>query len=312
MPIDFDMLLSAINSSPAFPYSPFVDANFSFPRSCTNNCRNNVRLMRNSFLQPHSKHESVANENIVFESYDSKESNNNTVSKKSDGSRKKKVSFADDKGLNLVEIREIPGERKLSVDALTLLVGGLECQGEKEKNWKKAFEKPPWTDEELMCYLDNQAVILESVSLNESDGTLSGKIKVKNISYEKDVFIRITFDRWMSYDDITAFYEKSEKTNSETIYDMFSFNTKIISTAEKYDVIEFCVGFRCNSQEYWDNNGGVNYRIVAEPSKTCTVPTCYPKETKPYKKMTFSITENMEKFSEINSWSNFMQQRPYW
>lgn len=184
--------------------------------------------------------------------------------------RKKKVSFADDKGLKLVEVREIPGPPKWADDVITLLIGSSKRSVVKEKKWRKAFDHPPWSDEMLMHAVENNMLALEHVSIHEgTDDYLYGAVKVKNLTFKKDVFLRVTFDRWLSHIDIPCTYINSTKTGSKANkYDTFSFDFKISPVASRFEVIEFCICFQCDGQEFWENNGGINFRLVAEYCKS--------------------------------------------
>lgn len=68
--------------------------------------------------------------------------------------------------------------------------------------------------------LEENSVSLENVLLNGFQ--INGTIKVKNISFEKNVFIRCSFNKWKTYEDYSAvyvpsdFYSSSSSLNSPT------------------------------------------------------------------------------------------------
>lgn len=291
--------------------------------SVTNNYHNNdgysdsFSLRKKHFLlQSHPKQIGYIGDKSMYDTCGNKQRKNSIISNGllSYGTRKKRVSFADDRGFDLVEVREIPGSggsaSRWADNFLTLLMGRQKPTD--ERNWKIAFEHPPWNDEGLEMLLKQNGVVLESVSV---DGhTLSGKIKVTNLAYEKDVFLRITFDRWVSHTDIKAayVYPKPKLVKVQNIYDNFTFNLDIPQSAFRYDVVEFCIGYKCNGEKHWDNNGGINYRLttVTETPKPNTTEVSLDKTETP--KVTFSVTANFDEFSEIGAWNPFMYNRPYW
>lgn len=227
------------------------------------------------------------------------------------GFRKKRVSFADDKGLKLVEVHEIPGPPKWADDVLTLLIGNTKRSVVKEKKWRIAFDHPPWSDEDLINVLETNMVVLEHISVKEGmDDYVTGAIKVKNVGFEKNIFLRVTFDRWLSHVDIPCnFMGSSETSTKPNAYDTFSFNFKILQVAIRYEVIEFSVCFRCYGKEYWDNNGGINYRIIAECSKSA-VPDIYKSNapTQCYSEAVNLISNAVGSVNKMDSWTNLMRE----
>lgn len=271
MPVDLEMLLSSSNHG-FFQYSSDDSTNYcdnAYDRSLSfrrNHCVPSPLVkLQNSFYKK-SEHGAFTSPTLY------KTENKVTTSPEFYGTRKKKVSFADDKGLKLVEIREIdsPSPPKWADDVITLLIGSRKRSVVKEKKWKLSFDHPPWSDEKLEEALEANMVSLESISIKEgTDDYLTGVIKVKNLAFEKNVFLRVTFDRWLSYEDIPCTYQEPSTTVVKANkYDTFHFNFKISPVATRYEVVEFSVGFRCNGQEYWDNNGGINYRLITEYSKS--------------------------------------------
>lgn len=267
MPIDLEMLISSSNSSfYSYPVDTraYSDSSLSFPKHCVPRFLTKYE----DFFQEKTEDDVFRNE-TSFQTRFYKSTS--VISRREHyGARKKKVSFADDKGLNLVEVCEIPGAPKWADDVITLLIGNSKRSVVKEKKWKIAFQYPPWPNEKLIETIENNNVALENISVNEDDhDTLLGTVKVKNLAFEKNVFLRLTFDRWLSYVDIPCMYvEPSEKSSKLNEYDTFCFSSKIPHVASRYEVIEFCVCFRCGDEEYWDSNNGINYRLITENSKS--------------------------------------------
>ncbi|CAH8554937.1 unnamed protein product [Schistosoma bovis] len=101
---------------------------------------------------------------------------------------------------------------------------------------------------------------------------LKGTIKIKNICYDKLVYIRLTKDNWKTFIDYPAVYSSqlSSSTWSNTKrYDTFIFNILIESNQQSFnpnDKIEFAICFIAfnnhnDKTEYWDNNNNENYII---------------------------------------------------
>lgn len=152
--------------------------------------------------------------------------------------------------------------------------------------------------------LDENKLCLENVVLNRF--CINGTIKVKNINFHKQVFIRCSFDKWSTYQDIQAqyvpseyystpigpssptsysatFYEANYQPNHKD-YDTFRFqfdlpqhvNSSMSNNNSPHNIIQFCVCYKTGNDEYWDNNFGVNYEIlqyvigINKPTKTKT------------------------------------------
>ncbi|GFV82997.1 protein phosphatase 1 regulatory subunit 3B [Trichonephila clavipes] len=320
MPVDLEMLLSA-SRSPLFSYTPFADDHFTVTNGYDDSdCSPRLSLSRNHFVVGgKSRRFGIIQDRSIFPSYeigDIKESKKktSTLEDSEDGTRKKKVSFADDKGLDLVEVREISDDTKWANEVLNLLIGGSQKIEANERVWKLTSEHPPREDSELLKLLKHNNVVLESVNIKKgSNSVLTGTIKVRNLVYEKHVFVRITYDRWMSYADIKTEYLQPKEINSTKHhrYDTFFFKTEIPTLAMRFGVIEFSVCFLCNANEYWDNNGGINYRLTAGLAKENS--ELYAGSVKQSNdNITLSLTDNFERFSEIDAWSNFMYSQPYW
>nr|XP_046225752.1 protein phosphatase 1 regulatory subunit 3B-like isoform X2 [Oncorhynchus gorbuscha] len=106
--------------------------------------------------------------------------------------------------------------------------------------------------------LETELVCLEHCMLNEK--ALSGTVKVKNLSFEKSVKVRVTFDTWKSYTDFECQYLKDTYTGSN--YDTFAFVVSLPAELRPHKHIEFAICYKVNGQTYWDGNQGRNYRII--------------------------------------------------
>ena len=116
---------------------------------------------------------------------------------------------------------------------------------------------------------------LENVILN--DYNVMGTIKVKNISFQKNVFVRYTYSSWESHEDVVATYVPGpgDIPGRPSYCDTFTFKFDIPSTADVSKSVEFAVCYEADGTQYWDSNDGANYGIVweifKETPKSCTL-----------------------------------------
>ena len=84
---------------------------------------------------------------------------------------------------------------------------------------------------------------------------ITGIVVVRNITYEKRVFVRYTIDNWKSHSDLDTFYITN---TGEGSFDRFSFT---LSLPASTNCLEFAICYDTPTAQYWDNNDGVNYRV---------------------------------------------------
>lgn len=115
------------------------------------------------------------------------------------------------------------------------------------------FEKIFKTSSSCRRKLELKNVSLENVIIKESESTVVGTVKVKNLSFHKEVFIRSTWDSWKSQTDtFCTFSQIVGASGAYVIYDTFSFKLTLPPHSRN---LEFCVCFRADEKEYWDSNG---------------------------------------------------------
>ncbi|XP_014667463.1 PREDICTED: protein phosphatase 1 regulatory subunit 3B-like [Priapulus caudatus] len=187
------------------------------------------------------------------------------------GRRKKRVRFADDDGLALETVRVMsePSQYppRLDADTLALARAGAAASATLDETWRLAFEPPAAADYcAFRRSLASASACLEHVSVSEH--ALAGTAKVRDVAYEKDVGVRVTFDSWGSHVDIPASYVNDGGVaiagpGGGAHFNTFSFVVHIPPEAEDADArIEFCVYFRSGGEEHWDSNGGENYVLL--------------------------------------------------
>ncbi|XP_060764532.1 protein phosphatase 1 regulatory subunit 3C-B-like [Neoarius graeffei] len=179
--------------------------------------------------------------------------------------KKKRVVFADDKGLALTTVRLFQADPPVSDEEELTLPVKIKTESSvqsKKPRLQLGFPQPSADSPSYRESLAKSLVHLQSCNLIY--GSLVGKVRVCNISPEKAVHVRITYDSWRSHQDIqcTPVQQKNESTETE----LFVFNIPVPSCPSEQDRVEFCVSFRPGSGNVilWDNNGGQNYQILVE------------------------------------------------
>jgi protein phosphatase 1 regulatory subunit 3A/B/C/D/E len=108
--------------------------------------------------------------------------------------------------------------------------------------------------------IDRNNVSLENAILR--DYNLIGTVKVKNLSFEKRVYIRCTFDSWETSHNFEVKYVQPVGMNSNHSFDTFSFEFDISTEMDPHHTVQFAVCFETPSNQFWDNNNGQNYEIT--------------------------------------------------
>ncbi|XP_070690231.1 protein phosphatase 1 regulatory subunit 3C-B-like [Pempheris klunzingeri] len=185
--------------------------------------------------------------------------------------KNRRVVFADSRGLSLTAVRMFSDEEEQSdLDPLPSLQGlgsmmedGYSCTVSTccpGTLLKLGFPQPSADFQAFRAKLAKSMVILESCSITEQ--VLQGTVRVKNISFQKDVRVRITFDSWQSYRDVPCAYLQKRFGGPQT--DIFEFDITIPKVLDAKRRVEFCLSYLPGGQSepYWDNNDGQNYSIV--------------------------------------------------
>ena len=93
---------------------------------------------------------------------------------------------------------------------------------------------------------------------------IKGSVRVCNLDFHKSVHIRYTTDSWKSFSDLQAVYVPN---SCDGFSDKFTF-TLYCRTLRVGQRLEFAVRFQCKGNQYWDNNGGVNYSFQCLPASS--------------------------------------------
>ena len=195
---------------------------------------------------------------------------------------KKKVSFADDQGCDLTEVRiaNEPSDMPpvLRPDVLEKLEqslsGELTCSNtDSTCTFLQTpplmlslinFQQPAADYLSFRGKVERLGVSLENIMTH--DCRVAGTVKVKNLAYVKTVHIRYTYDDWKTFKDEST----QHVIFTKTLYETFSFEFDVPKV--KQAVLEFAVCYNADGKEYWDNNDGKNYKVICissmlEPSK---------------------------------------------
>uniref|UniRef100_A0A8C3UNY7 Protein phosphatase 1 regulatory subunit 3A n=1 Tax=Catharus ustulatus TaxID=91951 RepID=A0A8C3UNY7_CATUS len=188
----------------------------------------------------------------------------------------RKVSFADAFGFDLVSVKEFniwefpnTGEENYVED---------EVFPQEEYFLSPQFTLPV-SQEELLQKVREQKVVLESVLLLPGITSMNGIIRVLNVSFEKQVYVRMTLNNWLSYYDILAEFMPNT-CGGET--DQFCFKISLAPAFQEDGVkVEFCIRYETSVGTFWANNDDKNYILICHKKET--VPKV---DNKPQKEVT--------------------------
>ncbi|XP_072310288.1 protein phosphatase 1 regulatory subunit 3B [Eucyclogobius newberryi] len=203
---------------------------------------------------------------------DQSEANTNSINETA-RKIKKQVTFADHKGFSLTKVKifsEFNDQIDIPVSVQQMLNTAI-TQATEEDQLVLDFSQPSSDYLHFRQCLENNYVCLEHCVLKEK--VLAGTIKVKNLSFEKSVNVRVTFDTWKSYIDFGCKYIKDTYPSSYS--DTFSFEVSIPESLRPHERIEFAICYEVASREYWDSNEGKNYRILWSSMKKHNEDSCH-------------------------------------
>ena len=106
-------------------------------------------------------------------------------------------------------------------------------------------------------------VKVERVYLSSDNKQLLGAIAVRNISFHKLVVARFTLDYWKTTSEVKAdFNNDVRRKQFSDGYDRFVFSIRLEDLANlENKTMFFCVRYNVAGQEFWDNNGSMNYQV---------------------------------------------------
>jgi hypothetical protein len=103
-------------------------------------------------------------------------------------------------------------------------------------------------------------VFMQALTLSQSDKTIVGRVKVRNIAYEKWVAARFTLDLWQTTSEVTARYVESV---DEGAFDIFMFTIRLHDIWLRIEEKTMFIALRYTTagRQFWDNNNGANYML---------------------------------------------------
>lgn len=335
---DYEMLVS--HSPPVFSHSPPTGGFLteyaalrlgadSFPRATRNTCRPLAHTTSWNTI-PLSRKMPASPKRPCLVIRPAEESLHPVIEDPTSPTKlKKKVVFADDKGMSLTHVRVMTEPSNVpplwSSRFLAEVTQGINADpvGEIEP-WEVTFPQPASDYVEFRKRLDTDKVSLENVIVKESEDTIVGTVKVSNMSFEKEVYIRCSINDWKTHEDCYCVYVpnnlQSTVSPAYVLYDTFSFKIPLPPKSKK---LEFCVCYKCEGKEYWDNNQGNNYvivkKITAPLHKSLSNDDLYNrkdiKASDPQnipRKCADATQAKMDAWSEFASWNHLENSNPYW
>ncbi|UYV60843.1 PPP1R3B [Cordylochernes scorpioides] len=226
---------------------------------------------------------------------------------------KKRVLFADDCGLKLTQVRYLTEPSDSPPRWSDDFVAKITCKAPDadsaaaRADWQPGFVQPASDYMAFRAKLETQCVSLENVFVRQNGAALAGTVKVKNLCFHKEVFIRLTCNQWKSSTDVSATFASTGQDNMPNLFDTFSFEYKIPPEALKSKLIEFCVCFKTNNQEFWDNKNGENFKVHLHEKPGGRQPNSNANQ----KFLDIFHEEVRSPWSEFAIWNDLITDRPY-
>lgn len=168
---------------------------------------------------------------------------------------RRKVSFADAFGLDLVSVKEF--EDVEAPEPEVSLPSEMETMRPSDEFYMSCLFSVPSSPEELDQRLQEQMLELESIELLPGTTTIRGIVRVVNLSYWKCVYARISLDRWGSYFDLPAEYVPG---SSDRKTDRFSFTYMVVPPFDREGTrVDICLRYDTSVGSFWANNKELNY-----------------------------------------------------
>ncbi|KAI9298562.1 hypothetical protein K502DRAFT_231773 [Neoconidiobolus thromboides FSU 785] len=132
-------------------------------------------------------------------------------------------------------------------------------------------------------------VHLEGIELSKDKSRIQGLINVTNITFQKEVIVRYTFDNWTSFSHIDAYHHKSINQDKDQFQFVLTLPKDKLTSEDvnaEYS-LKFAIQYNVCNNEYWDNNEGKNYTVTIKPS-------VYIKEPKPSFGSRYCINDSLK------------------
>lgn len=120
--------------------------------------------------------------------------------------------------------------------------------------------------EEGVIERDTKEVRLLSLQLGEDGTSMVGRVRVRNLAFEKWIAIRFTCDGWQTTSEVAAKYVESLEAGK---HDVFQFTVRLNDMMGRIEekAMLLAVRYSVIGREMWDNNGGENYKVSFKRQK---------------------------------------------
>ncbi|XP_077423660.1 uncharacterized protein ppp1r3ab [Vanacampus margaritifer] len=170
----------------------------------------------------------------------------------------RRVSFADAKGLSLVQMKEFDLWDVPNPPGMDFLDG--EGVSAEEYSLSPLTFQSPLSPEDLLVRVQEQKIELEYLELIPGTTTLRGLICVLNMSFHKAVYVRATLDCWASHFDLLTEYIPA---SGDAHMDRFSFKLTLVPPfREQGSRVDFCLRYETPVGTFWANNNNENYVLL--------------------------------------------------
>ncbi|XP_070781050.1 protein phosphatase 1 regulatory subunit 3C [Enoplosus armatus] len=264
MPVDLAMCLSFSQRQPLYQLLSMSPLKPTQRRCPPTDC-----LQRASLCSPHHSSSAPYSSSLLPSSFVPSEPRS-CFRRDSGGLNKKRVVFADAKGLALTAVRLFIPEPSSPASTLVMkpspaILQGQQSTSNKLQRYKLrlGFPQPMLDFKAFLARLREMHVQLESCNISEH--SLSGKVRVSHVNIENAVHIRVTFDSWRSHHDIPCTFLQQQRCGGSDM-DVFAFDLSLPKNIDPKERVEFCVSLRPGpgAMPHWDDNRGQNYRVCME------------------------------------------------
>jgi len=162
--------------------------------------------------------------------------------------------------------------------------------------------------------IEEEFVSLESVHQQESTGVLCGTVKVKEVTFEKSVFIRCTFDNWANQTDIQATYSPPRDPHGgrPPPFATFSFRIELpTNLTHPIKNVQFAVCYRTAGKEFWDSNSGMNYEL-STPDWASSGSRGSSRDKQNINGNSSVSSKDSDNCADYASWNEVDSSVPYW
>ncbi|XP_065105926.2 protein phosphatase 1, regulatory subunit 3Da [Paramisgurnus dabryanus] len=185
-------------------------------------------------------------------------------------SRRAGVRFVDSLGLDLENVKVFKsGEDPFIPEhVLFRILMNAELASSKRLEISLPYLKPmfpvqPGDSSNFAERLCCQQVCLERVLCYEPG--IIGIIQVVNLAFEKEVTVRYSFTNWKSCTETKAYWVASRSISNGPCCDTFRFHLPVPPfILHPGALLEFAICYKVMGTQFWDNNGGENYKLTCQ------------------------------------------------